>query len=199
MSFMCFSPARDLPQRSSSSGNSLAPEMMESETPPRASLPHAADDTEVLSQRTSPGQGEVRKAAETAPEGNTSAAKNMGDAIPMETDSRGPDQSGPQPNTTSETHTAPESSEQPPLKEGGVPTPPATSINPEAPDTLREPLGCASVVEEHRTLMGTVVEKVQSAKSGLNEAFTSLLTGFEVCKVIFIAAFSCAKNMPVYR
>nr|XP_020196292.1 keratin, type II cytoskeletal 2 epidermal-like [Aegilops tauschii subsp. strangulata] len=27
--------------------------------------------------------------------------------------------------------------------------------------------------------MGTVVEKVQSAKSGLNEAFTSLLTGFE--------------------
>ena len=45
---------------------------------------------------------------------------------------------------------------------------------------LREALQRASVVEEHRTLLGTVVEKVQSAKSGLNEAFTSMLTGFEV-------------------
>ena len=44
-------------------------------------------------------------------------------------------------------------------------------------------------MEEHRTLMGVVVEKVQSAKSGLNEAFTSLLTGFEVGDVIFLAAF----------
>ena len=66
-----------------------------------------------------------------------------------------------------------------------MPTPPATSINPEAPDTLREALRRASVVEEHCTLMGTVVEKVQSTKSGLNEAFMSLLTGFEVCDVIF--------------
>ena len=53
-------------------------------------------------------------------------------------------------------------------------------------------------MEEHRTLMGVVVEKVQSAKSGLNEAFTSLLTCFEVCDVIFLAAFHM-KNMPVYR
>ena len=32
--------------------------------------------------------------------------------------------------------------------------------------------------------MGMVVEKIQSTKSGLNEAFTSLLTGFEVCDVM---------------
>ena len=43
----------------------------------------------------------------------------------------------------------------------------------------------APVSEEHRTLMGTVVERVLSAKSGLNEAFTSLLRGFEVRNVIF--------------
>ena len=127
---MYFSPARDLPQQSSSSGNSLAPEMMESETPLRASPPHAADDTEVLSQRTSPGQGEVRKAADMAPEGITSATLNMGSTYPMETDDGGPDQSGPQPNMTLETHAAPESSEQPPVKEEGAPTPPTTSINP---------------------------------------------------------------------
>ena len=47
----------------------------------------------------------------------------------------------------------------------------------------------ASIMEEHRTLMGVVAEKFQSAKSGLNEAFTNLLTGFEVCDVIFLAAF----------
>ena len=101
----------------------------------------------------------------------------------METDDGGHDQSGPQPNTISETSTAPESSGQPPLKEGGVPTPPTTSINPEAPDTLTKALQHASVIEEHYTLMGSVVEKIQFAKSGLNEAFTSLLTGFEVCDV----------------
>lgn len=43
----------------------------------------------------------------------------------------------------------------------------------------------ASVSEEHRNLMGTVIERILSAKSGLNEAFTGLLRGFEVCDVIF--------------
>ena len=58
-----------------------------------------------------------------------------------------------------------------------------TSTNPEAPNTLMEALLRASIVEEHRALMGVVIEKVQSAKSGLNEAFTSLLAGFEVCDI----------------
>ena len=35
-------------------------------------------------------------------------------------------------------------------------------------------------MDEHCVLMGMVIEKVQSAKSGLTEACTSLLTGFEV-------------------
>ena len=51
-------------------------------------------------------------------------------------------------------------------------------------------LQSASVLEEHRTLMGTVIEKIQSAKSGLNDAFTSLLTGFEVCDVMSFSRFS---------
>ena len=116
----------------------------------------------------------------------------------METDDGGPDQSGPQPNTIPEAHMAPGSSEQPPSTEGGAPAPTATATNPEAPNPLMDALQRASVVEEHRTLMGMVVERVQSAKSGLNEAFTSLLTGFEVCDVIFLAAFHM-KNMPVDR
>ena len=44
----------------------------------------------------------------------------------------------------------------------------------------------AAISEAHRTLMGTVVERISSAKSGLHEAFMSLLRGFEVRKVIYI-------------
>ena len=51
-----------------------------------------------------------------------------------------------------------------------------------APDNLMEALRGASVVDEHRVLMGAVIEKIQFAKSGLNEACSSLLTGFEVRK-----------------
>ena len=48
------------------------------------------------------------------------------------------------------------------------------------PDTLTGLLEQAALSEDHRTLMGTVFEKISSATSGLNEAFTSLLKGFEV-------------------
>ena len=58
------------------------------------------------------------------------------------------------------------------------------SVNPEATPALEEALQRASIVEEHRTLMGVIMEKVQSAKSRLNDAFCSLLMGFEVCNVI---------------
>ena len=44
----------------------------------------------------------------------------------------------------------------------------------------------AAISEAHHTLMGMVVERISSAKSGLHEAFMSLLRGFEVRKVIYI-------------
>ena len=47
---------------------------------------------------------------------------------------------------------------------------------------MLEVLNGASIEEEHRTVMSAVIQKVQSAKSGLTEACASLLTGFEVCK-----------------
>ena len=65
-----------------------------------------------------------------------------------------------------------------------MPIPPVTSVQPEAPDNLLETLRRASIVDEHRTLMGTVIEKVRFAKSGLTEVCASLLTGFEVSNVI---------------
>ena len=57
---------------------------------------------------------------------------------------------------------------------------PVSSVHLEALDNLLEALCSASIDEEHRTVMSAVVEKVQSAKSGLTEACASLLTGFEV-------------------
>ena len=87
---------------------------------------------------------------------------------------------GPQPDTTPEIYAAPESSERHSLKGGNVPVPPVTSVQPEALDDLLGALRGASINEEHRNLMSAVIQKVQLAKSGLTEACSSLLTGFEV-------------------
>ena len=53
-------------------------------------------------------------------------------------------------------------------------------------DALKDLLEQAAITEAHRTLMGTVIERISSAESGLHEAFMSLLKGFEVCEVIYI-------------
>ena len=80
-----------------------------------------------------------------------------------------------------------ETGERVPSKDGRAPR--AASEDPAAPDILRDMLRKASAFGEHHTLMGMVVEKILSAKSGLNEAFMSLLRGFEVCDVIFSTIF----------
>ena len=61
-----------------------------------------------------------------------------------------------------------------------MPILPVNPVQPRAPDNLLEALRGASIVDEHRVLMGAVIERVQSAKGGLTEACSSMLTGFEV-------------------
>ena len=51
---------------------------------------------------------------------------------------------------------------------------------------LRDLLEQAAISEEHRTLMGTVIERISSAESGLHETFMSLLAGFEVHEMMYI-------------
>ena len=63
----------------------------------------------------------------------------------------------------------------------GKKMPPATSVHPEVSDALLVALRDASIVDEHRALMGAVIEKIQSTENGLNEACISLIKGFEVC------------------
>ena len=111
----------------------------------------------------------------TRTEDNTLVAQGPG------TNNKGPGLSSFQPETTLGAN------ERIPLKGGRATT--TASGDPEMPDILTNMLRQASVSEEHRTLMGTVVGKVLSAKSGLNEAFTGLLRGFEVCNVRFSIVF----------
>ena len=53
-------------------------------------------------------------------------------------------------------------------------------------DVRRDLLEKVAIPEEHRTLMGTVIERISSAERGLHEAFMSLLTGFEVREMMYI-------------
>ena len=113
----------------------------------------------------------------TMPQGETSIAQGPGCAVPTGTNDKGPGLFDLQPETTLGLGKH--------IPSKGVHTPTAASRDPEAPDTLMDMLQHASVSEEHRTLMGTVVERILSTKTGLNEAFMGLLRGFEVRNVIF--------------
>ena len=121
---------------------------------PTASTPRDADDAEVGSQE---GTRQEEEASEV-PQGN----------LPDSTLDSAP-----------EPAVVPESGERPLRKKGKAVTP-AASVQPEAPDNLLEALNGASIKEEHHTIMSAVIQKVQLAKSGLTEAYSSLLTGFEV-------------------
>ena len=144
---------------------------------PTASSPHPTDDAEVASQQV-PSQEEV---VLEAPQGNLPDSRRKGDRTPKGS------KSGLEPDTAPEPSTVPDSGRQPPSKRS-KPTESVTFVQPEAPDNLLEVLNGASINEEHRTVMTAVVQKVQSAKSGLTEACTSLLTGFEV-------SFKICKNI----
>ena len=75
----------------------------------------------------------------------------------------------------------PRSPQYPALKESKQKSPAPSGMR---SDILRELVGRAAISEEHRTLMGTVMERISSAESRLHEAFRSLLTGFEVREII---------------
>ena len=137
---------------------------------PPAVSPRTADDAEVAS-RQAPGQEEV---VPEEPQGNLPDSRSEGDKAPQGS------KSGFVPNTAP-VSTVPARGGQSPSKRS-KPSDPATSAQPEAQDFLMEALEGATIDEEHRTVMSTVVERVQSAKSGLNEACASLLTGFQVSK-----------------
>ena len=88
-----------------------------------------------------------------------------------------PDPARPEGNTM-----ATRSPQYPALEESNQKSPSPSGMR---SDVLRDLLEQAAILEEHRTLMGTVMERISSAESGLHEAFMSLLTGFEVREMIY--------------
>ena len=143
---------------------------MNSASLPTASSPLPADDAEVESRK---GLNQEEVVLE-APQGDLPDSRPKGGKAPEGS------KSGSGPDTAPEPSTVPETGRRR-LHKKGTPMAPAASVQPEAPNDLLEALNGASINEEHRTVMSAVIQKVQSAKSGLTEACTSLLTGFEVC------------------
>ena len=127
---------------------------------PTASTPSDADDAEVGSRE---GTHQEEEALEVSQD-------NLPDFAP---------------DSAPESVVAPESGGRPLRKKGKTVTP-AASVQPKVPDNLLEALNGASIKEEHRTVMSAVIQKVQLAKSGLTEACSSLLTGFEVRSLKYV-------------
>ena len=142
---------------------------------PTTTTPQPADDTEVLSRRLP----ERREVTLETPQGGIPDVGHAGFKIPADRVEESHGQPGSQPNSVPVPSMVPDSGGQPLVREG-EPSVPTTSVTPKASDSLLEALRGASIDEEHRTLMSAVIQKVSSAKSGLTEACTSLLTGFEV-------------------
>ena len=53
-------------------------------------------------------------------------------------------------------------------------------------DALKDLLEQATISEVHCTQMGTVIERISSTESGLQEAFMSLLKGFELREIVYV-------------
>ena len=138
---------------------------------PTATSPRPTDDAEVESEK---GLNQEEVVLE-APQGDLPDSRSKGEKTPQGS------KSGFVPDTAPESSTVPDRGRRTPSKRS-KPSEPAASVQPEVLDNLLEVLDDASIDEGHRTIMSTVIQKVQSAKSGLTEACASLLTGFEVSK-----------------
>ena len=88
----------------------------------------------------------------------------------------------PNPAGPEGSHMAPQSPPRPAFEKGHRTSPAPSGARSEE---LKDLLGRASISEEHRALMGTVIERISSAESGLHEAVRSLLTGFEVREIMY--------------
>ena len=79
-------------------------------------------------------------------------------------------------------HMAPRGSPHPAFESGHRTSPALSGARSEE---LKNLLGRASISKEHRALIGTIIESISSAESGLHEAVRSLLTGFEVREIMY--------------
>jgi len=119
---------------------------------------------------------------------STSVAKDQEGRDPLVNEEEEPGQAELSPWTILETSRRPESGALDFEREGGeAPLPPSPAperVSTRWPDEMEDALTSSSIAEEHRALMGAVLQSLQSIDNGLKEAFNSLLTGFKVSKVM---------------
>ena len=89
----------------------------------------------------------------------------------------------PNPTGPEGSHMAPQSPPRSAFEKGHRTSPTPSGARSEE---LKDLLGRASISEEHRALMGTVIERISSTERGLHAAIRSLLTGFEVREMMYI-------------
>ena len=89
----------------------------------------------------------------------------------------------PNPAGPEGSHMGPQSPPRPAFEKGHRTSPAPSGARSEERKDL---LGRASISEEHRALMGMVIERISSTESGLHEAARSLLTGFEVREMMYL-------------
>ena len=77
----------------------------------------------------------------------------------------------PNPAGPEGSHMSPQSPPRPAFEKGHQTSPVPSGARSEE---LKDLLGRASISEEHHALMGTVIERISSAESGLHEAVRSL-------------------------
>ena len=118
----------------------------------------------------------------------TSAAEDQEGRIPLANEEEEPGQSELSPKMVPE----PLRHQEPtiPISTGGgaeVPQPPPPALGRAStgwPDEMEEALTSSSIAEEHRALIGTVLQSLWSVDSGLKETFSGLLTGLKVGHVM---------------
>ena len=113
---------------------------------PPAVLPHTADDAEVAS-RQAPGQ---EKVIQEELRGDLPGSRSEGDKTLLGS------KSGFKPDTVPESSTIPDRGRRTPSKRSR-PSEPTAPVQPGVPDNLLEVLEGASINEERRTIMSTVV------------------------------------------
>jgi hypothetical protein len=121
-------------------------------------------------------------AAEGQGEGIPQAAEDQGENIPLAAEEEGRKDAQSPPRMSPEHVVPPEIPTQSPIIDRTVrstPMPPTTGW-----PVMEEALASAPISEDHRTLMGAVLQGIQSVDNRLKEAFNGLLAGFKVSHVI---------------
>ena len=188
------SPPHVLPTDQISDGESPPAELAKSGTASHPTPPGATKDATEVSSSKAPlepntgggGDHAMAEADATTTEGQgeetPQAAEDQGENTPLVAEEEGQRDAQSPPRTSPEHDVPLELPAQSPIRDRAGRSPPVPPMI--GWPVMEEALASAPISEDHRTLIGAVLQGIQSIDSGLKEAFNGLLTGFKVSHVI---------------